>query len=69
MDEKFVVTRKSSDKEEKYVITTLRIGKSLQAEYDALATESGRSRNEVMCMALRYALEHLEFIPDEENEE
>ena len=45
---------------------TLRIEKELQEEFDRLAAKSDRSRNEVMCMALRYALEHLEFIPDDE---
>ena len=40
--------------------------KELQEEFDRLAAKSDRSRNEVMCMALRYALEHLEFIPDDE---
>ncbi|MEH2928864.1 CopG family transcriptional regulator [Candidatus Ventrimonas sp. KK005] len=28
------------------------------------AAKSDRSRNELMCMALRYALDHLEFIPE-----
>lgn len=34
--------------------------------FDKLAVKSERSRNELMCMALRYALEHLEFIPNSE---
>ena len=43
---------------------TLRIDKDLQEEYDRLSVKSERSRNELMCMALRYALENLEFIPE-----
>lgn len=64
MADKFVVKQKKQDKkEEKTVVMTLRIEKELQEEFDRLAAKSDRSRNEVMCMALRYALEHLEFIP------
>ena len=67
MADKFVVKQKKQDKkEEKTVVITLRIEKELQEEFDRLAAKSDRSRNEVMCMALRYALEHLEFIPDDE---
>ena len=67
MADKFVVKQKKQDKkEEQTVVMTLRIEKELQEEFDRLAAKSDRSRNEVMCMALRYALEHLEFIPDDE---
>lgn len=67
MADKFVVKQKKQDKkEEKTVVMTLRIEKELQEEFDRLAAKSDRSRNEVMCMALRYSLEHLEFIPDDE---
>ena len=67
MADKFVVKQKKQDKkEEKTVVMTLWIEKELQEEFDRLAAKSDRSRNEVMCMALRYALEHLEFIPDDE---
>lgn len=65
MGRKFVVKQKSiKDKEEKSVVMTLRIDKVLQEEYDRLSVKSERSRNELMCMALRYALENLEFIPE-----
>jgi len=61
MDDKFVVrVRKDND----YVIMSLRLEREIQQSFDRLAEKSGRSRNELMCMALRYALEHLEFIPD-----
>lgn len=70
MYDKFVVRPKKSDKkEDKTVIMTLRMDRKLQEEFDMLSAKSDRSRNELMCMALRYALDHLEFIPDDEPEE
>jgi predicted transcriptional regulator len=64
MADQFVVHQKGpSKKEDKFVLMTLRVERELQEKFDELAVKSERSRNEVMCMALRYALEHLEFIP------
>lgn len=64
MSDKFVVRRKSTEKkEDKSVVMTLRLDRELQERFDKLAAQSDRSRNELMCMALQYALEHLEFIP------
>ncbi len=65
MSEKFILTPKK--KEDKFVVMTLRIEKDLQEEFDKLASKSERSRNEVMCMALKYALEQLEFTTKSEN--
>ena len=65
MSDSFIVRQKSADgNEEKSVTMSLRLDRQLQAEYDQLAQKSGRSRNELMCMALRYALDHLEFVPE-----
>lgn len=65
MADKFVVRQKKPDKkEDKSIVMTLRLDRELQEEFDALAAKSDRSRNELMCMALRYALDHLEFIPE-----
>lgn len=70
MADKFVVRQKKYDKkEDKNVVMSLRIERELQEEFDRLAAKSDRSRNELMCMALRYALEHLEFVPGDEAEE
>ncbi len=67
MSDKFVVRpKKPEKKEDKSVVMTLRLDRELQVEFDNLADKSARSRNELMCMALRYALEHLEFIPEDE---
>ena len=69
MGDKFVVTPKRNDrKEDKSIVMTLRMDRELQERFDVLAAKSDRSQNELMCMALKYALEHLEFIDsDKEN--
>ncbi|SET71362.1 CopG family transcriptional regulator [Enterocloster lavalensis] len=59
MEKKFIVRPKNDDEK---VIMTIRIEKELQEKYDDLAGKSNRSRNELVCMALRYALENLEFL-------
>ena len=46
-------------------IITVRIREDTLAELDRLAAESNRSRNELISMALRYALDHME-LKDEE---
>ncbi len=67
MEDKFIVTPKKFDrKETKAKVMSLRIDLDLQTEFGNLALLSGHSRNELMCMALRYALDHLEFIPDKD---
>ena len=69
MPPKFVVKPKSTDsKDDKYVVMSLRIERELQEQYDNLSGKSGRSRNELMCMALRYALDNLQFTDDADNE-
>lgn len=66
MADKFVVHRKKYErKEDTSVVMSLRMDRELQEEFDALTAKSDRSRNELMCMALRYALDNLEFIPDD----
>ena len=65
MSDKFIVRPKNTDKKaDKSVVMTLRLDRNLQEEFDKLSAKSDRSRNELMCMALRFALEHLEFIPE-----
>lgn len=69
MAKSFVVRRKNlQKKEDKFVTMTIRIDKALQEEYNNLAEKSDYSRNELICMALRYALDNLEFISDSEND-
>ena len=53
--EKFIVT----PKEDKSVTMTIRIDRALQEEYNDLAAKTNRSRNELISMALQYALDHI----------
>ena len=61
MTKDFIVRPKYTDKKEDKSMT-IRLERELQEEYDKLSAKSGRSRNELMCMALRYALENLKFV-------
>lgn len=54
---KFVVT----PKEEKTVTMTIRIDRDLQEQYNLLAAKTNRSRNELIGMALQYALDNMEL--------
>lgn len=47
-------------KEEKCVSMTIRIDRSLQEAYDKLSARTNRSRNELMGMALQFAIENME---------
>lgn len=70
MSEKFIVTSKTVKyKEELYDIITLRMPKEIRKEFDKLAGESDYSRNQLMCMALQYALDNLQFIPKNKDNE
>lgn len=61
--DKFIVKHKDLDaKEEPTITMTLRIDRDLRAYYDDLSIKSGRSRNELMNLALKYAIRHLEFM-------
>lgn len=55
---KFVITLK----EDKTVTMTIRIDRTLQEEYNLLAAKTNRSRNELISMALRYALDNMELV-------
>lgn len=54
--EKLIIT----PKEDKTVTMTIRIDRSLQEAYSDLAAKTNRSRNELIGMALQYALDHME---------
>lgn len=58
---KFVVT----PKEDKSVTMTIRIDRTLQDEYNKLSIKTNRSRNELISMALRYALDNMELKDNE----
>ena len=58
--EKFIIT----PKEDKSVTMTIRIDRTLQEKYNELAVQTNRSRNELIGMALQYALDHMELKKD-----
>ena len=52
-------------KEDKYVTMTIRTEKKIQEEYNKLSARTNRSRNELISMALKYALDNM-IIDDDE---
>lgn len=58
--EKFIVT----PREDKTVTMTIRIDRTLQERYNDLSARTNRSRNELIGMALQYALDHMELRDD-----
>lgn len=63
MNNNFIIT----PKEDKSVTMTIRVDKCLQEQFDELAKQSNRSRNELINMALQFALKNLKFTENEEN--
>ena len=57
MEQKFVITPKI----ERSVTVTVRIEKDLHDELEELVKKSGRSRNELINKAIKFALDNLEF--------
>ena len=55
--EKFIIT----PKEDKTVTITIRIDRALQEKYNELSARTNRSRNELISMALQYALDNMEL--------
>lgn len=55
--DKFVI----APKEDKCVTMTIRIDRKLQEEYNELSAKTNRSRNELIGMALQYAIDHMEI--------
>lgn len=55
--DKFVVT----PKEDKAVTMTIRIDRTIQEAYNELSIKTNRSRNELIGMALQYALDNMEI--------
>ena len=54
--EKFIIT----PREDKSVTMTIRIDRTIQERYNELSARTNRSRNELIGMALQYALDHME---------
>ncbi|GIP33492.1 hypothetical protein J2TS4_27020 [Paenibacillus sp. J2TS4] len=56
--DEFIIT----PREDKTVTMSIRIEKVMQDQLDELARKSNRSRNEIINMALEYALKNVKFI-------
>ena len=54
----FIVT----PKEDKSVTISIRMDRNMQDQLDELALQSKRSRNEIINLALEYALKNLKFV-------
>ncbi|MBB3112116.1 putative transcriptional regulator [Paenibacillus phyllosphaerae] len=57
-EDDFIIT----PKEDKSVTITIRIDKALQEKFDHLSKLSNRSRNELINLALEYAMNNAKFI-------
>ena len=55
--DKFIVT----SKEDRTVTMTIRVDRDLQEQYTKLADKTKRSRNELINMALQFALDNMEL--------
>lgn len=64
MDNDFIIT----PKEDKSVTISIRIDRVIQEQFDELAKQSNRSRNELINMALKYALKNVKFIESEKED-
>lgn len=57
-EKKFIVT----PKEERSVTMTIRIDTEYNRKLEDVALKSGRSRNELINMAIKFALDNIEFV-------
>ncbi|MDD7113637.1 MAG: ribbon-helix-helix protein, CopG family [Lachnospiraceae bacterium] len=48
-------------KEDTHVTMTIRIEKSIQEQFNELSAKTNRSRNELISIALQYALDNMEI--------
>ena len=58
---KFIIT----PKEDPSVTMTIRIDKKIQDQFSELANKTNRSRNELINLALQYALDNMEIVEQE----
>ncbi len=61
MANRFVIT----PKEDRSVTMTIRIDRELQEQYNELSAKTGRSRNELIGLALQFALDNMEIKENE----
>ena len=58
-EKKFIITKKTLPKEDTSVTMTIRIERVMQDQLDKIASETNRSRNEVINLALKYAIDNV----------
>jgi predicted transcriptional regulator len=63
-EKKFIVTKRSNTKEDTSVIMSIRVNRDLQERLDKIAYKTNRSRNEIVNLALNYAVENAEIEPN-----
>lgn len=61
MNKKFIVTPKTNKKTVKSETVTIRIDGESYKKLEELVIKSGRSRNELINKAIKFALDNLEF--------
>ena len=49
-------------------IVSMRMSKEMLRDIDSVAALVGRTRNEIMAMSVEFALEHMEFVMKERDE-
>ncbi|TNJ63203.1 CopG family transcriptional regulator [Paenibacillus hemerocallicola] len=63
--DEFIVTRKEDSQT---VTVTVRMEAAMQNKLEELARQSNRSRNELILMALEYALKNVKFVNNAKND-
>ena len=62
MAEEIRITKKPARRgEDGHKVISVRMEETLLAQLDALSAKTNRSRNELISMALQYALDHMEL--------
>ena len=64
-DKKLILTQKKYSGES--TVISMRIFKDMLKDIDSVAAKTGRTRNEVLSIALEFALKHLEITEEKEN--
>ena len=62
MENRFIITPKT----ERSVTITVRIGSDINTKLEEVAAKTGRSRNELINMALRFAFDNMELATEPE---
>ena len=48
-------------------IISMRLPKDMLRDIDAVATQTGRTRNEILSMSMEFALEHIEIMKNDKD--